>query len=88
MDDPLYGSITLSGNTTLTGLTNETHTITVYAFTERIQATSQTIRFTVEPEVQQQAEPFEALAAVAIAVTALVGAGLIVYFKKRKSKVG
>src|SRR4030067_238374 len=89
LDEPLYGAITLSGNTTLAGLTNGTHTITVYCFTERGQATSQTIHFTVEPESQRQAEPFAPLAAVAVAIaaTALAGAGLSVYFKKSKCKV-
>jgi len=83
LDDPLYGAITLSGNTTLTGLTNGTHTITVYALTERGQATSQTIHFTVEPEAHQQAEPFPTTSTIVIFVSvAVVGVGLMVYFKK------
>jgi hypothetical protein len=83
LDSPLYGSTVLLGNTTLTGLSNGTHTITVYVFTERGQADSQTVHFTVSPEVQQRTEPFPTiLVAFALASVAIVGTGLLVYFKK------
>jgi hypothetical protein len=85
LDPALYGSTTLPGNTTLTGLSNGTHTITVYVFTQRGQANSQTVYFTVSPEVQQT-EPFStALLVIAIALVAVVIAGLLVYFKKRNN---
>jgi hypothetical protein len=86
LDPPLYGSTTLPGNTTLTGLSNGTHTITVYVFTERGQANSQTVQFTVSPEVQQQTEPFPTalVTIVSVASLSVVGIGVLVYFKKRK----
>ena len=86
LDPTLFGSTTLPGNTTLTGLSNGTHTITIIAFTERGQANSQTVHFTVSPEVQQQTEPFPWLpvAAVSLTVVAVVGVSVLVYWKKRK----
>jgi hypothetical protein len=81
------GHISLSGNTTLTGLSNGTYTITVYVFTtEREQANSQTVHFTVSPEPQLQPEPFPTALVVAasVATVALVSVGLLFYFKKRK----
>lgn len=89
LDPPLYGSITLPGNTTLTGLSNGTHTITIIAFTERGQANSQTIHFTVSPEVQQQTEPFPTAPVVAasMAVAAVVAVAAMIYLKKREQGV-
>jgi hypothetical protein len=81
------GHMAISGNTTLTGLPNGTHTITVYVFTpEREQANSQTIHFTVSLEAQQQTEPFPTALAIAVsgASVAVVGIGLLIYFKRRK----
>ena len=81
------GHMALSGNTTLTGLSNGTHTITVYVFTtEREQANSQTVHFTVSPEKQLQPEPFPPILVVAsiVSVAVIVATGLLVYFKKRK----
>jgi hypothetical protein len=88
---PLYAYFTLSehevplGNTTLTDLSNGTHTLTVYVITERGTA-SQTVHFTVSLETQLQPEPFPtAIVATASGVAvAIVGAGLLVYFKKSK----
>ena len=84
LDDPLYGATQLSGNTTLAELLNGTHTITVYVFTERGQATSQTVHFTVSPEAQFQAEPFQTLLVIAVVVTAVALVAVTVYWKKRK----
>jgi hypothetical protein len=85
LDPTLYGSKTLPGNTTLTGLSNGTHTITVYVFTERGQANSQTVHFTVSPETQLQPEPFPtALVVASVVLVAVIGIGLLVYFKKRQ----
>jgi hypothetical protein len=86
LDPLLYGSTTLPGNITLTGLSNGTHIITVYVFTERGQANSQTVHFTVSPETQLQLEPFPiALATVAsVVIVVVLVVGLLVYFKKRK----
>jgi hypothetical protein len=81
------GHISLAGNTTLTGLSNGTHTITVYVFTtEREQANSQTVHFTVNKETQLQPEPSPTalVTIVSAASLSVVGIGLLVYFKKRK----
>jgi len=85
LDEPLYGSTTLSGNTTLTGLLNGTHTITVHVFTKRGQATSQTVHFTVSPETQLQPKAFPTIWVVVTVVPAAVAsAGLLIYFRKHK----
>jgi N-acetylneuraminic acid mutarotase len=72
-------SLTITGNTTVTGLAGGLHNITVYAKDsfENI-GNSETIFFSV-------AEPFPT-APVAVGAVALtvVGVGLLVYFKKRK----
>jgi hypothetical protein len=82
------GHMSLSGNTTLTGLSNGTHTITVYVFTtEREQANSQTVHFTVNIETQLQPEPFPTalVTIVSVASLSVLGIGLLIYFKKRKN---
>jgi len=72
--------VTVAGNTTLTELSFGLHNVTVYAEdTFGNVGASETVWFSV-------AEPFPAVpvaAASAVAV-AIVGAGLLVYFKKRK----
>ena len=81
------GNVTLTGNTTLTGLTNGEHSITVYANdTLGNVYASQTINFTVaSAEAKQEAKSFPTVTVAAVsAVSAAVIAGLIVYFKKRK----
>jgi hypothetical protein len=85
LDEPLYGATPMSGNTTLTGLSNDTHTITVFVLTERGQANSQTVHFTVAQETESQPTPFSTLLVVAVtlAVVAVVAVSLLVYFKKR-----
>jgi N-acetylneuraminic acid mutarotase len=75
-------NVTVTGNTTLTGLSNDLHNITVYARDEfENMGASKTISFSVEVP-----EPFPAMpVAVASAATiAVAGAVLLVYFKKRK----
>ena len=75
----------LMGNTTLTGLSNGIHKLTVTVWTERGLA-SQSILFTVAQETENQ-QPFPALMIITVALTgAVVGGGLLVYFKKRKPK--
>jgi hypothetical protein len=81
------GNVTLTGNTTLTGLTNGEHSITVYANdTLGNVYASQTINFTVaSAEAKQEAKSFPTITVAAVsAVSAAVIAGLIFYFKKRK----
>jgi N-acetylneuraminic acid mutarotase len=75
-------TITVTGNTTITGLTNGSHNVTVYAKDEfENTGTSETILFTVAKEQ----EPFPAtLVAAAAAIIAATGASLLLYFRKRK----
>lgn len=70
---------TISGNTTLTGLSNGLHNVTVYANdTYGIMGASETVNFTVANPA-----PFPFVAAFSGTVSVVViGAGLLVYFKK------
>jgi len=88
---PLYAYFTLSGNaslpgnTTLTDLSNGTHTLTVNVITERGSA-SQTVHFTISLETQLQPEPFPtALVVASVVLVAVIGIGLVIYFRKRSS---
>jgi hypothetical protein len=71
----------ISGNSTLTGLSNGVHNVTVYAWDEAGNvAVSETMAFSV-------AVSFPTLPVVfAFVVGVVVVAGLLVYFKKRKAK--
>ena len=73
----------ISGNTTLTGLSYGMHNLTVHA-TDAADNTgsSEVITFTVAEEP----EPFPAapVAAASVATIAVVGVGLLVYFRRRK----
>ncbi len=79
---------TIAGNTTLIGLTNGVHNVTIYASDSSGNVgASQIVIFNVAQETQQQdPEPFP----IALVITAsggslaAVAAGLLVYFKKRK----
>jgi hypothetical protein len=72
-------NVTMSGNTTLTGLANGDHNVTVYAADEfGNTGASEITYFTVETPF-----PTELVVASVVSV-AIVGAGLLVYFKKRK----
>jgi hypothetical protein len=75
-------NVTISGNTTLTGLPDGEHNVTVYA-TDEAENTgaSETMYFNVDTP-----EPFPtATAATAAgASVTIIGVGLLVYFKKRK----
>jgi len=74
-------NVTITANTTMSGLTNGLHNVTVYA--EDMfgnEGASETIAFTVA------LEPFPTVlvAIASIGLVAGVGAGLLTYFKKRK----
>jgi N-acetylneuraminic acid mutarotase len=75
--------VEISGNITLTGLSYGLHNLTVYA-TDVADNTgsSETINFTIAKEP----EPFPTapVAAASVAIVAVVGVGLLVFFKKRK----
>jgi hypothetical protein len=74
-------NVTITANTTLTGLPNGDHNVTIYAIDEAGNTgVSKTIYFTVDVP-----EPFPTTLVVASVITvAVVGLGLLVYFKKRK----
>ncbi|MCW4047287.1 MAG: hypothetical protein NWE99_06975 [Candidatus Bathyarchaeota archaeon] len=72
-------NVTITGNTTLSGLSNGLHNVTVYAADEfENMGASETVSFTVE--VPFPVVPVAAASGVAVAV---IGVGLLVYFKKR-----
>ncbi len=76
-------NVTIAGNTTLTGLANGNHNLTVYAKDAAWKiGASETMHFNVEvPEVP---EPFPTTSVVAsIASAAIITAGLLFYFRKR-----
>ena len=78
-----HQNVSVTGNTTLTGLSSSLHSITVYANgTFGNMGASETISFTI-------AKPFPTVTVAAVSgavVAALVAAGLLVYFKKRKGE--
>ena len=80
-------NLTAEGNTTLTGLSNGEHNVTVYAtdFVGNIGA-SETRYFNVEVPEPSPTVPIATVSVVAavVAVAVVVIAGLLVYFKKRK----
>jgi hypothetical protein len=75
-------NVAVTGNVTLSGLSNGLHSVTVYARDEFDNVgASETITFNVEV-----LEPFPTtlVAAASVAAVAVVVAGLLVYFRKRK----
>ena len=76
-------NVTVIGNLTLNGLATGLHNITVYAIDiHGINGASETVTFTIE---QQQIETFPTILIIASVITvAVVGIGLLAYFKKRK----
>jgi hypothetical protein len=78
-------NVTIAGNTTLTGLPNGDHNVTIYAIDEAGNTgVSKTIYFTVDVP-----EPFPTALVIASVITAaVVAVVLLVYFKKRRAKSG
>jgi parallel beta-helix repeat protein len=73
-------NITITGNTTLTELTNGDYNLTIYATDEAGNVgISETIYFRVDVPF-----PTTLVAAASVATVAVVGVGLLVYFRKRK----
>ena len=79
-------NITVTGNTTISGLSNGLHNITVYAKDEfENMGVSETFYFTIAvPEPEPEPFPTIPVAVASAAVVAVVITGLLVYFKKRK----
>ena len=78
-------NVTVNGNTTLSGLSNGAHNVTVYAWDAagNVGFSETAIFTTAEPE-PPALFPTAPVAAASIASVAGVGAGLLVFFKKRK----
>jgi hypothetical protein len=77
-----HENVTIAGNTTLTGLANGDHNVTVYATDEAGNiGASETIYFRVESFLTT-------LVLASVVTVAVIGVGLLVYFKKRKMKSG
>jgi N-acetylneuraminic acid mutarotase len=73
-------TVTITGNTTIAGLSNGSHNLTVYANdTFGNAGASQTIQFTIN-----QPEPFPTTQVAAAIAATVFGAGLLFYLKKRK----
>jgi hypothetical protein len=75
-------NVTITGNTTLTGLRNGDHNITIYAIDDAVNTgVSKTIYFNVDvPE----SFPTMLVATASVTIFVVVGIGLLVYFQKRK----
>jgi hypothetical protein len=73
-------NVTIGGNTTLTGLTNGNHYVAIYATDKAGNVgSSETISFRVDVPF-----PVVPVAAVSAATIVVVGAVLLVYFRRRK----
>jgi hypothetical protein len=82
----LNESMFLSGNTTLTGLSNGSHTVRLVVGTEK-EIVTQTTYFSInidDPSTNNPDPTIPAVVAGSIGATAAVGFGLMAYFKKRK----
>jgi len=78
-------NVTIAGNTTIGGLSNGLHNVTVYVNdTYGNTGKSETINFTIAEPLKTESFPTAIIAAVSAAVAVVVVAGLSVYFKKRK----
>ena len=78
-------NVTIAGNTTLTGLSNREHNITVYTNdTFGNVATSQIVNFIVALPPVMQPFPAVTVAAVSGVAAVVAGAGLLIYFTRRR----
>ncbi len=86
-------NITINGNTTLTGLSNGSHSITVYATdVAGNTGTSGTIYFSITQRTEPQpSNPFPItwiVAVIFIVTVAVIGVALLVYFRKIRKTTG
>ena len=74
----------ISSNTTMTGLSLGSHSLTLYAadYVDNLQTL--TINFTIAEEPKPETFPVVPIAAIAVVAVALAVAGLLVYHKKHK----
>jgi H+/Cl- antiporter ClcA len=80
-------NVTIAGNTTLTGLPPGLHSLVVYVADEAGNTgASEAVQFTILQETEPEPDSFPVFLVVAAFVVVIggVGAGLLVYFKKRK----
>jgi hypothetical protein len=78
-------NVTIAGNTTLAGLSYGEHNVTVYAL-DKVgnMGFSEAVYFSVEKEQEPATSPTALVATASGASIAIIGAGLMVYIKKRK----
>ena len=81
-------NVSVAGNMTLIDLSEGLHSLVVYANdTLGNMVKSEVFKFTVAKEGKSQLEPFPVIPAIAsVSIVALVGVGLLVYFKKRRHR--
>ena len=80
LDSQAY--VTISGNITLTGLSQGTHSLTVYGNTaEGALSSSETIVFNVKTPESSAIVP---VAAISVSLASIVAAGLLLYHRKRQ----
>ena len=78
-------NVTLTGNTTVTGIANGLHNLTVYAIdVYGTSGASETIYFSVAKETEPEPFPTVPVAAVSTALAAVACVGILFYFKKHK----
>lgn len=81
-----HGNITIDGNSTLTGLPNGYHNVTVYATDEAGNVGSQTVSFTVEKPQTEIFGSMVIIAVVAIPVVVIcLVVGLLLFRRHRKT---
>ncbi|MCJ7794027.1 hypothetical protein MUP42_03745 [Candidatus Bathyarchaeota archaeon] len=77
-------AVEVSGNSTLTGLSNGSHSLTVYVTDEDGNTgASPTINFTIEQPVFGEVTSTAVMATIVTIVVLITGFGLLVYFKRR-----
>jgi parallel beta-helix repeat protein len=75
----------ITGNTTLNGLSYDSHNLTVYAIDKTgNKGASETITFLITEETEPEPFPTALVAVASITSITVIGIGLLVYFKKRK----
>jgi hypothetical protein len=80
------GTVTVAGNTTISGLASGLHTVTVHANdSSGNSGTSDTLTFTVE--IPQEPFPTLLVAISVVVATVVVAVAVVVYLKKRRGVV-